>query len=270
METHFKEGLEVNQLESDDITLDDSKSANKSSPGKGLPSSPRVGPCSYVQARQSVLAGFSGPGILRKMKILPAAFPIRLRDRGNFEIFENAKLRPDIHTFVLELMRRRAVEELEYLAKLGPYIRPCATWQDATKPSRQVGAILWTGSVQGVTCGVEKRPSEFATVDIGTSRKRKTPVHNLEMLLGKDHLQRLRDASSLFQMELLIIKQKNNSVGIQLKLWKLQGYLAELPEFHAAEPAREKQHPSPETKKAKNWPHESERRLPLNDIEDAK
>lgn len=269
METHSGEDPKANELGTDDVALADSKSAISSSPDKRLPSSPRVGPNSYVLARHPALEGLTGSAVPRKMRILTSAYPLRLRERGNFAIFDNAKVRPDIGTFVLELLRRRTVEELEYLVKLGAYIRPCDTWQDATMPSRQAGAILWTGSIQGVTGGIEMGPPEFATIDIGTSQRRKVPVHNLEMLLGNDHLQRLRGASSFFNKELLIIKKKNNSARIQMKLWKLQGYLAEHPEFLAAEPARDGYHPSHGTK-VKTWRYEAERRVELNNIEDAK
>jgi hypothetical protein len=68
-------------------------------------------------------------------------------------------------------------------------------------------------------------------VDVGTVKKRKVPVHNLDMLLGQDHLQKLREKSSIFNGELVIVRHKKLTIDIQLRLWKLQGYMAEHEQF---------------------------------------
>jgi hypothetical protein len=155
-------------------------------------------------------------------------------------IVEGARVRPDMAGFMLELMRRRVVEEFEYLVPLKVYIRACKSWDDATKSSRQPGALLWTGPIRSGELEEEpaddkeaqiRGPPEFATLKIGTVKSRKVPVHNLETLLGKDHLQRLKEKCPLFDAEILMIRHKNVTVDIQLKLWRLQGYLAKYEQF---------------------------------------
>jgi hypothetical protein len=152
--------------------------------------------------------------------------------------------------FVLELMRRRAVEGLVYLvnSKRG-YVAGCIDWGDAMMPKRQQGAILWTGKqchdgeeVSNVerTKGREEEqddrlmehypgrhePPAFATLTIGEDQPHMVAVHNLPVLLGADYLQELRTKAPIFNKEVLILRDKRLTVEIQMRLWKLQGYLA--------------------------------------------
>lgn len=192
------------------------------------PPSRSVGPGAYVLARQRLLAEFEGKGFLNQGHLVP-------RNQGSSHRSpRNSNIRPDISTFVLELLRRRLVEELEYLVSRRAYVGRCTSWEDAKKPSRQVGAILWASPViegekltdvdgKSQTAG----PPEFAIVDIGTVKKRKVPVHNLDMLLGQEHLQALREFSSIFKGEVLTIRHKKLTIDVQLQLWRLQGYMAE-------------------------------------------
>ena len=69
------------------------------------------------------------------------------------------------------------------------------------------------------------RPLGFATLTMGKDRPHMVPVHNLPMLLGPEHLAELRKKCSIFEKELLIVKNKKTTVNIQMKLWSLQGYL---------------------------------------------
>lgn len=246
-----EEEFNISDLEVDNITLDEPKSAIDSPSEKLPPSSTSIGPYAYVLAREPLLKQFSNEALgnephgHRSMQLhtLESMYPPRSRDQGPLrDVLRTAKVRSDIDTFVLELMRRRAVEELEHLLKLKVYIQPSVSWKDATRASRQVGAILWTGSVRGEPSqsDVEKAPPEFATIDIGTT-KRKTPVHNLEKLLGGEHLQKLKDKFGLFEKKLLVVRHKNMTVGIQMKLWKLQGFLAEYRDLETDHPETENQ-----------------------------
>lgn len=140
--------------------------------------------------------------------------------------------------FVLELMRRRAVEGLVYLVGLKRgYVVGCVDWEDATRKP-QIGAILWTrgtGSEEIVAAKDEQvnhGPPEFATLIFGKD-KGKVPMHNLRMLLGKEKLQELREKcpSGIFDKELTVLRHRNVTVDLQLRLWKLQGYLAEYKEY---------------------------------------
>jgi hypothetical protein len=213
------------------IKMDESSSTIGSSP-KGLPSSTRsAGPKSYVLARQRALAGLPKGRPLAKLRILESSFPIRVRDRGPIQqVFEDAKIRPDIDTFVLELLRRRATEHLVYVTKLGAYILKCAGWKEAIDPKTQGSAILWIGGVPAEQSKFDTivEPPEFATVDVLDEHgKRRIPVHNLEVLLGKYHVQRLKETCDIFKDEFLVIKNRKLTVEIEMKLWQLQGYMAE-------------------------------------------
>jgi hypothetical protein len=249
---------DVSEHETDNITQDKSKSSSVTSPEKLPSSSSRIGPYSYVLARQPVLAGFSRDGAFNETNFLQSSFPVKLRDQKALEdIFRSAKIRPDIDIFVLELMRRRAVEGLEYLGKLGHYILPFHHgWKGAILPSKHVGAILWTGAEQGKSNKFpENGPPEFAVTEVGTSKKRKVPVHNLDMLLGREHLQRLRETSDLFQNGLLILKHKNVTVDMLLKLWKLQGYMAEHRQFLDTDSLERQDQPLAMEEKETQRPH---------------
>jgi len=88
-------------------------------------------------------------------------------------------------------------------------------------------------------------PPEFATVDIelsgskpphnGQHRRSKIPVHNLRMLLGKTHMQQLRKGSPVYEREFVILKDKRRVVDTLMRLWKLQGYLADHEDFLSTE-----------------------------------
>lgn len=141
--------------------------------------------------------------------------------------------RPDMHDFVLELMRRRTLEELIQLVELRKgYLVGCTGWEDAlVKP--QVAAFLWMG---------EEGPTEFATMDVGSDeigqgvkKKRKVPVHNLGALLGEEKLAELRGRfDRIFERELVMLRHKRMTVELEMKLWKLEGYLAEYKSFMGA------------------------------------
>jgi hypothetical protein len=175
---------------------------------------------------------------------------------------QRIRWRSDVDTFVLELMRRRVVEGLKYLAGdvtpkkelryvYGPkkrgYLVPCEKGWEGVGKSKQVGAILWVGPRGGdhelVTKGADvvkedeqdgeavaveaEGPGEFATLDSDKERKSKVPVHNLRLLLGDAYVEDLRKhAPKTFDSELVVLKNKRTTIDVQLRLWKLQGYLA--------------------------------------------
>jgi len=180
-----------------------------------------IGPKVYTLARKE---------LLRQMKTGSPhkRFPSeRLRKyKESNEVIGKAQWRQDMDDFILELMRRRVVESLVHLGGLKRgYLVGCDSWEDAmAKP--QVGVLLWTGGIgeQNVD-----EPPEFATLFKTKERQRKVPVHNLQRLLGQKKLEELKSkfSNGLFGRELLAVKHKNATIALQLKLWKLQGYLAE-------------------------------------------
>lgn len=136
--------------------------------------------------------------------------------------------REDMGSLVLELMRRRVVEELIYYAQLSEdesrntYVVRCDTW-DAVKDPRyngHRGCILWFGEAGN-------GPGPRAIMDIpGVRSGRKIPVHNMQALLGPEHIARLREAAGVFCEGFLFMLVRKRTMELQLKLWKLQGYLA--------------------------------------------
>jgi hypothetical protein len=141
--------------------------------------------------------------------------------------------REDMHEFILRLMRRRIVENLVTLTNLKRgYVVGCSEWEDAlAKP--QIGAFLWTGGAGEMEEGVDA-PPEFATLDTTIGRKeesktKKIPVHNLRRLLGKDKLAELREKlpSGIFKRDVVVLKHKQQTVDVEMQLWRLQGFLAE-------------------------------------------
>lgn len=133
--------------------------------------------------------------------------------------------RPDMDEFILDEMRRRVVDDLLYLARLDrSHLMPCAGWEDINKDVPQRGCVLWRAAAGG------EPPGPMAVLDIeGASYERALPVHNLDALLGPDHLARLIGGSDMFKDNALVLVRKRMSLRVQMRLWKLQGYLAEGP-----------------------------------------
>jgi hypothetical protein len=139
--------------------------------------------------------------------------------------------REDMDSFVLELMRRRIVEDLVYFSKYGEdatrksYVVRCETW-DAVKDDKfngQRGCVLWFGED-------ENGPGPRAIMDIPDVRwGRKIPVHNMQTLLGPEHIERLKEETALFGHGFLFMIIRSRTMDLQLKLWKLQGFLAHPP-----------------------------------------
>ncbi|PBP24308.1 Esterase-like protein [Diplocarpon rosae] len=159
--------------------------------------------------------------------------PPKMREfKGAMKAYSSTKWRPDMQDFVSDLMGRRIVSTFSHLWKLQRgYLVGCHGWDEALKKP-QVAAFLWLG-----TAGDEatRGPPDFATLDVGTQdynevgsdlgrRKRKVPVFNLKMLLGTEKISILR--ALVPNGEVVALKHKNATVELQLKLWKLQGYMA--------------------------------------------
>ena len=135
--------------------------------------------------------------------------------------------------FVLKLMRRRAVEAIIYLMEVRRgYVVRCWDWEEV-KIKPQVGMILWLWKTESsknevVELGSNEEPPEFATLELGTWKKHMVPVHNLQWLLGKEQCAKLkRIYPQMFNTGIVVIRHRRLTVDLQLRLWKLQGYLAE-------------------------------------------
>ncbi|KAI9737701.1 MAG: hypothetical protein M1818_005705 [Claussenomyces sp. TS43310] len=152
------------------------------------------------------------------------------------------KFREDTDTFVLELMRRRTVERMKYLCDLKRgYLVSCkaqeggemavGVWEDA-KMKKGTAAMLWLGPIAGSKGEDIAEPGEFSTLDVEKELKCKIPVHNLPRLLGPTYVEDLRRyAPHMFGAEVVVLKHRRLTVDLQLRLWKLQGYLATFEPF---------------------------------------
>lgn len=204
---------------------------NPRTPGQ---TSQAVGPTIYTLSRKEFLR------TMVKNRDIHKAFVDSqlLNNARSRELFAKAQFRGDIDRFLLELMRRRCVENLCRLLQLQRgYITGCKNWEDALAKT-QIGVYLWTGSK-----GEGDAPGEFATVDVGPDgKKRKIPVHNLLVLLGEKKMGELREMAGqggktkgwngIWENDLLAVRHKNMTVDVQMGLWKLQGYLAEYQQFN--------------------------------------
>ncbi|RDW71178.1 hypothetical protein BP6252_07741 [Coleophoma cylindrospora] len=185
--------------------------------------SSKIGPSVHLLGTQGLLKSMTKKG---GFPYRPSRFggPRSARSKPYARLMGNTIWRPDMDDLVLGLMRRRLVESLRYCAKLQKgYLVPCADWEVA-KGKAQVGAFLW---MEGEENNSDNNPSEFATLDIERGKAHKTPVHNLPALLGDELVKELKEElPSVFENKILALKHKRNTVDLQLRLWKLQGFLA--------------------------------------------
>ena len=149
--------------------------------------------------------------------------------------------RDDMDTFLLELMRRRIVEGLLYLSGLceqeRKYLVRCKDWEDVQN-HKHVGCVLWLSEPVSATEGSSPRPvpptehgrtepGQLATMDVKEGQfDTKLTVHNLKYLLGDEHLEGLRSKSAILSQGSIVLLCRKRTIQLQLRLWKLQGYLA--------------------------------------------
>ena len=155
--------------------------------------------------------------------------------------------REDMDTFVLELLRKKVIDQLTWLVrKSGGYVVRCYGGYEQIADSHQAAAALWLGHVR-VTERVPN-PAEGADIN-GTSSTESeidltgsmqppllyamadyasghVPIYNLQTLLGEEHVIHLRNSNKIYQGEIAVIKHKNATVKAQSLLWQLMGYLA--------------------------------------------
>ncbi|CAI0654751.1 unnamed protein product [Colletotrichum noveboracense] len=184
-------------------------------------------PSGYVVARKRVLYN---------MMQKPGSGPYSGTSKAVFARRENLKTqrsqivwRQDMDEFVLENLRRQAVNTILYYLRLSKdadrgYLRPCS-FRDVHEMQKR-GCLLWMPPNED---GLESL-EQFATFDVPDVKwEKKLAVHDLNQLLGQEHMATLRQYS-LFKDNSLILLGKRRSIALQLVLWKLQGYLAEFPQ----------------------------------------
>jgi hypothetical protein len=188
-----------------------------------------AGPTAYMIARQDYLAQQTQNGELHRMEYKKLMMLHHNSDRIK-PIANRAIWREDMESLVLRLMRRRVLEDLIYLSTLSadttrdPYVVRCQTWDDVKddKYRGQRGCVLWLGPE-----GEDGGPGPRATMDIpGVKYGRKIAVHNLWRLLGEEGVEKLRESVELFREGEVFLVLRKRTVEMQMKLWKLQGFLA--------------------------------------------
>lgn len=187
-----------------------------------------VGPSSYLLLRRDYMAQQVADGEVHRNDYRKLMVMHHSRDRYK-HVSNQAVWRTDMDGFILELMRRRVMEDLVYLSTLSadtdrdPYVVRCGSWEEVQddRYRGQRACVLWLGG-EG-----EKGPGPRATLDVpGVKYGRKIAVHNLWTLLGRENVERLRREVGVFKTGEVFLVLRRRTVGMQMKLWRLQGYLA--------------------------------------------
>ncbi|KAK8065253.1 hypothetical protein PG997_012000 [Apiospora hydei] len=201
--------------------------ANKKKPSREK----LLGPNAYGPARKDVLAAMSQDksGFYGQSRMLfgPSS--------SQYKIFGNkAVWRQDMDEFVLGLMRQHVEQDLLYLSRLCVeqgryYIAKCFGWGDVQYKHK--GAVLWFGDDSPAEDGkpAQNSPGPFATYEFADKEGAKTAVavHNMPMLLGEETAARVRKEAGALQDGSIFMLAGRRSTDLQLKLWKLQGYLSD-------------------------------------------
>ena len=145
--------------------------------------------------------------------------------------------REDMDTYVLKLMRQDLMSQLQYLSSRPSGYIVGTTYQHFERHF-QLGAALWLGagnaesstSVEGTGTDGEADMSNGSTGPPAYAmlnyNGRYIPLFNLQTLLGNKPLEKLREFRPSFRDEIAVIKAKQNTVKLQMDLWKVMGYLA--------------------------------------------
>ncbi|KAI0896351.1 hypothetical protein F4806DRAFT_466991 [Annulohypoxylon nitens] len=192
------------------------------------------GPSMYILGRQDLISAFADKksslsgGPKRMMGSTP-----RYRN-----LTKNIVWRTDMDTYILNSMRKGIVSELLYLSSLCAeqgrhYIAKCYGWGDVQYKHK--GSVIWfedpvedIGSDQ-----TSNQPGPFAVFDIqrtsfqGGPYTESVAVHNMPMLLGSELANRLKEEAKALTDGSIFMLAGRRTVNIQMKLWKLQGYLSD-------------------------------------------
>ncbi|KAI1418978.1 hypothetical protein F5Y12DRAFT_780371 [Xylaria sp. FL1777] len=202
------------------------ESSDLSEPNQAKP----YGPSAYVLARQGLISAFTlkRSGFENHTKRLFGASSSR------YTIFSHqAVWRQDMDSAILQQMRQDIVKDLLYLSGLCTedtrhYIVKCHGWDDVQY--KHQGAILWFGVTSECDEAIKPKmqPGPFATYDISDDRApTSVAVHNIPMLLGTTAVAEVKEKSTLLGDGFLFMLAGRRTTNLQLKLWRLQCYLAE-------------------------------------------
>lgn len=188
-----------------------------------------LGPTGYALARYEILEAFmgrkaAGLGQMYKKLLGPSSSPYKHKSAA-------ASWRPDMHDLVLDLMRRHVVDDLLYLSRLCAeqkrhYITRCFGWGDVK--FKHKGSVLWFDEPVEDGNPAGEKPGHFATIDVGDEVAMTTvAVHNVALLLGDEYAAKVRSEAAVFGEGSIFMLAGRRTVDVQMKLWKLQGFLAD-------------------------------------------
>ncbi|KAK4189099.1 hypothetical protein QBC35DRAFT_514263 [Podospora australis] len=191
-----------------------------------------AGPSAYVLTRRYLfqqLVKSGSPYHRGQTKLL------RMNDSGSgrlTHLLNSVRWRTDMDSYLLDLMRRRIVESLVHFALMvekndRKYITKCESW-DEVHELKHRGCLLFLDPSEGVSENSETIfPPLLSTMATNNSKYgERLPVHNLSLLLGEEHISRLREETELFRDGSLYMLGRQATVKLQMLLWKLQGYVS--------------------------------------------
>ncbi|KAK0619295.1 hypothetical protein B0T14DRAFT_431572 [Immersiella caudata] len=143
------------------------------------------------------------------------------------QYLNKALWRHDMGPFLLEIMRRRVVEQLLYFADKVEkanrrYLIKCDSW-DEVKQYNHRGCMLYFEGPVGTDTAVIP---QLSAMSIEKRYNGTLAVHNMQQLLTEEHIQRLRAESTVLRDGSLFLLGRRPTIDLQLLLWKLQGYVS--------------------------------------------
>ncbi|KAH8652186.1 hypothetical protein BX600DRAFT_89482 [Xylariales sp. PMI_506] len=186
-----------------------------------------LGPAGHLLARQEFI----------KSVTVPQTFAYRMNSRllgpsssSYTNYSRKAVWREDMDEFILEQMRQQVVQSILYFSDLCAtreryYIVKCFGWEDVK--FKQKGALLWFGGAGND--GAVPEPGPFATFDVTVDdgSPMGLAVHNMPKLLGPNYARQLQDEAAVLKDGAIFMLAGRRTTDLQMKLWKLQGYIAE-------------------------------------------
>ncbi|KAK0636365.1 hypothetical protein B0T17DRAFT_518936 [Bombardia bombarda] len=218
----------------------------------------KTGPTGYFIPSQKLLASFDN-----QRSIYDGGNKRLLRHNHSKSLIptlNTAVWREDMDTRILELMRRRVVDHLLFIANLrsrdttdgdnfARHVVSLDSW-DAVSAYKHRGCLIFLGHCTGAdyidgeggaaaaagapsTSGPAEmlnappatRQAIVNVVDNGQFNK-KVPAYDLRLLLGEEHLDRLRRECPHLRRSSLFLLCGRRTNPLQMRLWRLDGYMS--------------------------------------------
>ncbi|XXG99631.1 hypothetical protein Hte_005972 [Hypoxylon texense] len=241
-----QESLGIESLEDTESEAHDSKDP-QSTAATSEDNERLHGQRAYVLARQDLLSSFT----VKKSGFGSAPKQITNANFRQKSLVDKVVWREDMDTYILDRMRQAIVDDLLYVSGLVAgagryYIVKCYGWGDVQYKHK--GAVLWFGepddddeggasSSDRTSSSSSNEPGPFATFDIqkndiqGEAMTTTVAVHNMSMLLGPEQARRVKEQAAVLKDGNLFMLAGRRTTDLQLKLWKLQGYISDYREI---------------------------------------